>query len=182
MKIDGAREMLIKNNPESALAELEKIKKEAWSTVSDNIKFRIITNIAVADIEMQKIEEGAKLFIEALQYNKEDEKALTNTAYGYVLLNQKKKSLPYIKKAIAKNPANFRSYSVLVQASDQNQSLKNIINLVPEEYRNEPEVSYAFAMYAKDGDNLEDAAKWLEIANSGTEKNQIFRLRKPRSF
>ncbi|NTW26872.1 MAG: hypothetical protein HGA36_00950 [Candidatus Moranbacteria bacterium] len=170
LKIDNARDMLIKNNPESAIEELEKIKKEAWSMAGDMVKFRIVTNIAVAKIQMQKLEEGAKLFIEALQYNKDDEKALANTAYGYVLLDQKEKGHSFIMKAIKKNPANYRSYAILIQTLDPKLSMADIVKLVPEEYRNESEVAYNFAMFAREKDDFEEASRWLEIANDTEEK------------
>lgn len=170
LKIDNARDMLIKNNPESALEELEKIKKDAWSMAGDMVKFRIVTNIAVAKIQMQKLEEGAKLFIEALQYNKDDEKALANTAYGHVLLDQKEEGRIFIEKAIKKNPSNYRSYAILIQTLDTKQSMADIIELVPVKYRNESEIAYNFAMFAREKDDFDEASKWLKIANDTEEK------------
>lgn len=74
-----------------------------------------------------QFQEAANLFIEALQYNPDDEKALCNIALGYLLLEQFEEANTFAKKALAKNPANCHAYSLLLQTLPGTENFEELI-------------------------------------------------------
>src|SRR5581483_3373401 len=83
--LDYSRDLINNLNPKQALEYLEKSKDRIWSNADSLVKFRLLTNIGSAKLAINQEKEAAKLFIEALQYNPGDEKALCNASLGYLL-------------------------------------------------------------------------------------------------
>ena len=173
-ELDYARELLKDNFPKRALTFLTKLKDRIWSQAPSNVRFRILTNIGAANLMLNNNHDAANLFIEALQYNPDDEKALSNTAIAYQILNNSDEAIRYANKVIEKNPANCQAYSVIVQASES-EDFEIIIEKVPECYRNSTEISYAIGLIAIKKNLVTEAKNWLEIAlkNNGTDTFDI---------
>ncbi len=169
-ELDDARDLLRENNPKKALFFLIKLKERIWSQAPPIVKFRILTNIGASKLMLNKYNEAADLFLEASQYNPDDEKALSNTALAYLLLNKFEDAKRFAYKILEKNPANKQAYSIIVQASEED-DLQNIIEKVPDVYRNATEISYAIGVIAARKKMLIEAKKWFEIAleNNGTD-------------
>ncbi len=172
IQIDNARELLHKNNPKSALEVLEELKKLHWSTASNHSKFRILTNIAVAKVEMQQVEEGARIFLEALSYNKDDEKALCNAALAHILLGDDREGRNFVEVALQKNKNNKQVYSLWVYSADEKDTLDKIIGEIPKAFINDPDVAFAIGTLAKERGDIIEAKKWLEIASKWNSENK----------
>lgn len=170
VEIDYARDLIDQHKPASALSYLEPIKDRIWNQTNPSVKFRLLTNIAAAKLEMGDEKEAAKLFIEAFQYNPDEEKALCNIALAYILLNKPKKAEEYVKKVLSKNPASGRTYSMLIQIrSDSSTPIEKIISEIPSEYHDLPEVAYALGTVCRRSQHFQEALDWFERA--GTAKN-----------
>jgi tetratricopeptide (TPR) repeat protein len=164
VKLDVAREKINNNNPVDALKDLEAIKKDYWAIADDAIKFRIITNFAAAESKIGKLDEAAKHFLEARQYNSEDEKALCNAATAYLLQENKKEAMKVVEKALKINPASDRAYSLKVYSTDEKTSIEDIIKEIPSINLNSSTVSYSLGYILKlRGDNS-SAINWLRSA------------------
>ncbi len=163
-ELDDLRDLLNNHNPKQALDRLEKLKNRIWPNANPIVKYRLLTNMGVAKLALNQEQEAAKLFLEALQYNPEDEKALGNTALGYLLLGQLEEAKTFANKVIAKNPASSHAYSIIIQISSDDEKLDDIIAKVPESYRTTPEVAYVIGVLAQNKRNFDEAKKWLEIA------------------
>ncbi len=172
IQIDNARELLHKSNPKSALAALEDLKKIHWSTASNHSKFRILTNIAVAKVEMQQVEEGARIFLEALGYNKDDEKALCNAALAHILLGDDREGRKFVESVLKKNENNKQAYSMWVYSADEKDTLDKVIREIPKAFINDPDVAFAVGTLAKEKGNITEAKKWLEIASKENSENK----------
>lgn len=170
-ELDHARDLIDKHKPASALSYLEPIKDRIWNQTNPSVKFRLLTNIAASKLELGYEKEAAQLFIEALQYNPDEEKALCNVALAYILLYKPEKAETYVEKVLLKNPASARGYSMLIQIrSDSSTSVEKIISEVPSEYHNLPVVAYALATVCRRSQRFKEAVKWLKKA--GVAKNK----------
>lgn len=167
-ELDHSRDLLEAYKPKEALAYLEKLKQRIWAIAPPLVKYRILTNLGSAKIELKQEHDGASLLIEALQYNPDDEKAQCNSALGHMLLGLLQDADQLIKDILVKNPASIRAYSILVQIKG-NDDLKSVIELVPPPYRTSPPVAFAIGQaYRKKGD-LTNSLSWFQTA---VEKDQ----------
>lgn len=161
-QIDSARDLLDSGNIITALKKLEDIKKEKWSNSSANIKYRLLTNIAVAKSKIKEEKEASKLFIEALQYNPDDEKALCNAVTGYLLQENKEEANKIIEKILEKNPASDRGYSLKIYASDDDRTIDEIISEIPKINLESDTVSHSIGFLVRSRGDYETAIDWFE--------------------
>ncbi len=171
-ELNYARDLINKHKSVTALDYLKTLKDRIWNQTNQNIRFRLLTNIAASMLQIGDEKKAAELFIEALQYNPDDEKALCNVALAYILLNAYDKSEKYVKKVLSKNPTSGRAYTILIQIrSDTEIPLKNIINEIPQEYHDLPDIAYALGAVCRRRRHYREAQKYFKKLNS-TEKTQ----------
>jgi tetratricopeptide (TPR) repeat protein len=163
-ELDHSRDLLNNYKPKEALEFLEKLKSRIWSSAQPIVKYRILTNIGSAKLWLDQNQDAARLFIKALQYNPEDEKALCNAALGYMLLGKIEEAKTFANKVLTKNSSSNRAYSIIIQTSLDDEKLEDIISKVPEPYRATKEVAHAIGFLARKRKKLNDSKKWLEIA------------------
>jgi tetratricopeptide (TPR) repeat protein len=162
-ELDYAKKLIDEHKSNTAINYLETIKTRIWEQTSSNIRFRILTNIAAANLQLGQEEKAAKQFIEALQYNPEDEKALCNVALAYILLGNSKSAEEYVKKVFVKNPASGRGYSMLIQIRmDTSTPIKKIVDEIPSEYHDLPDIAYALGSAYRKNHLYEKAIKCFE--------------------
>jgi tetratricopeptide (TPR) repeat protein len=130
-EVDHARDLLNNNNPKKALEYLLKVKDRIWSQAPSIVKYRILTNIGCANLMLNINLDAAKSFLEAFQYNLDDEKALCNKALAHLLLGQLHEAKEHAHCVLEKNPANAQAYCIIIQASRED-DLPSIIDKVPE--------------------------------------------------
>ena len=162
-EIDNARDILKKGSPRTALGILEKLKQRIWTKATPIDRFRILTNMAAAQLVLNEEQEAARLLIEAFQYNPEDERALSNRAFAHFLLSDTRNAEGDAKKILENNPKNTDAYAILVQISTDEGTLKEIIAKVPEDLRETSQIAHAISEIAKQRGNFEEAIKWSEI-------------------
>jgi tetratricopeptide (TPR) repeat protein len=162
-ELDKVRDLLIKHEPKQALELLEDLRGRIWHKSDPIIKFRITTNKAAAKVQMKDEREAGLLYLEALQYNPEDEKALTNAALGHLLLNEHDKALLYAEKVLKRNIANTRAYSIIIQASEDGEKEKKI-NEIPKLLKESPDIAYTIAHVLRKKGRLVEAEEWAECA------------------
>lgn len=164
-RINEATDLLKKHQPETSLSLLKRLKKEKWATASEDLKFSILTNMAAALLAQNKQKEAARLLIQALQYKKEDENALSNCALGYLLLENMEEAVSHAEQALEIHPFNVNAHVVLIHKYSETESLEQVIAEVPGCLHEESQVAYAFSRVAKEHGNLESAREWSEVAN-----------------
>jgi tetratricopeptide (TPR) repeat protein len=168
--IDQANALLDQFKPKTALAQLQALRKDAWDGADQITKWKILTNIGAAKFQLNEDEEAARLFIEAEQYNKDDEKALCNLALAYLLLDKLSKAEQYIDIVLQKNRANERAYALKVRIlSLQNEDFDTIVEQIPEEFRSLQEIAGALGDAAGKYGNLQKSQYWYEIAYKSTD-------------
>lgn len=163
-ELDHSRDLLNNYKPKEALEFLEGLKDRIWSTAPSIVRYRLLTNIGSARLGLNQERDAAQLFIGALQYNPEEEKALSNAALGYLLLGQLEEARAFANRVVEKNPANSRAYSLIIQTFPETDPLEDIVSKIPEPYRTDPEVAYVLGHLARKRDNLYESKRWFDIA------------------
>ncbi|GAG69512.1 unnamed protein product [marine sediment metagenome] len=151
---------------DKALDNLEELKNRIWNNSPDQIKFRILTNIGSANLYINKPQEAAKYFIEAYQYNKDEEKAISNLSLAYFILKEYVKSRDFALKVLQNNPTNYVASSMLIQSQIQlgEKNLEEVVKNIPNEVKNSSEVYSMLSFQAYEQNDIESAKKYGEIA------------------
>jgi len=172
LEIDYSRELLNNYKPKSALEYLEKIKNRIWSNASEKIKFRILTNLGSARFHLNENQKAADFFIEAFQYNKDDEKALSNKSLAYLLQDRKSEARQCAEKVIEKNPANTSAYLILIESIEETEDISEALKKIPQHYQKSSDVALTIAKYYGNKNDLNNERKWIEIVlHSDEEKS-----------
>ena len=169
-EIDNVRKLL-NNKPTTAIELLETLKERIWTNASDNLRFNILTNMAAAQFALNNEQDAAKLLLQAFQYDSEDEKALSNRALAHLLLGETEYAAGYAKQTLEKNPANTDAYVILVGISEEEETLDEVIDKVPDYLHDSPQIAYAISDLAKQRENFEAAKRWGEIMLSQDQGN-----------
>ena len=170
-EIDNARNLLKSHKPKTALELLENLKKRTWKDASDDRKFSILTNMAAAQFALNNEEEAAKLLLQAFDFNREDEKALSNRALAHLLLGETEYAADYAKQTREKNSSNTDAYVILIGISAEEEPLDEVIAKVPDYLHDSPQIAYAISELAKQRENFEAAKRWGEIMVSQDQEN-----------
>ena len=163
LQIDNARDLIKKGRPISALDLLEDLKQRIWTNDCPVVKFRILTNMAAAQLALNKEREAAMLVLKAFQYNPKDETALSNRALAHLLLGELEKAANFAEKTLEQNSTDTNAYVVLVRISTDEERLEEVIAKVPEYLRDTPQIAHAISEIARQHRDFEEAIKWGEI-------------------
>lgn len=163
-ELDHAKDLLDKLKPKEALDLLLDLEERAIHSTNRIVRFRLLTNKAAAKAALGEEREAGELFIEAHQFNPDDEKAICNRALGHLLLGQHKEANELVNAVIQRNPASRRAYELMVYCTRDPASLDQIIQRIPHSIRKTDGVAYAISQVARRGGNFEIAIHWLEVA------------------
>lgn len=168
-QIDGYRDLLNQGKPLTALNFLESLKSTVWETVSDRIKFRIITNIGSAKLHIskEKEQEAIEHFFEAIQYQPEDKIALANVALAHLLKGEVSQAVEAAKEALAKNPENTEAASYLIQAHIKDANIDNPVTLISEAIRESSSVDIACINFYR----MREDTRWVDIAKAAAKRH-----------
>ncbi len=172
-ELNHVKSLLNSFEVDKALANLEELKNRIWNNSSDQIKFRILTNIGSAKLYINKPQEAAKYFIEAYQYNKGEEKAISNLSLAYFVLKDFVKSRNFALKVLQNNPTNYVAFSMLIQSQIQlgEKNLEEVVKTIPNEVKDSSEVYSMLSFQAYKQNDIESAKKYGEIALGLDKKN-----------
>ena len=158
-QLEPIEENLKNKNPTEALESIQKLEKRIWNKSSSNVKYDLLKLKASAHLSLNKYEEAGTLFLQAYQYNSEDEKATVNASFGYLLLGDKSNSREFASKTLEKNPVNAQAYSILIQTgSDED------VEKVPPYLKENQDIAYALGGHFYKKKDLYEARKWLEVS------------------
>jgi len=163
-ELDNARDLINNNKPSTALIILEDLKKRVWNKTTDKlVKFRILTNIGASKLALDQETEACKLFLEALQYSPDDEKALANVSLAYLLSGDSAQAITFSLKTLDKNPSNPQALSVFLQAADKKKR-DSFLDKLSSTLKNSPEVYFSLGFVEQKNNNYEQAIPYLRKA------------------
>jgi tetratricopeptide (TPR) repeat protein len=170
-RIEYACKLIEQGQPKQALQYLTDLKTKLWHKADSIIKYRLLANIGMAKLALDQIDEAAAAFLEARQYNSEDEKALALAAMGYVLQGGYTQAEELIQIVLQKNPANAIAHSLRVQMAPTTDSIESVLDRVPSPYRNNPDVMVALGQAALERKLYTKAEEWFQAAINKGEGN-----------
>jgi tetratricopeptide (TPR) repeat protein len=93
-RVDEARTLIQRGKVISARSILERLRSETTNQfLSDNLRFRIATNLGACALELEDFETAKAEFQRALEYQPDNPKALTNAALAAILSGNLEKAL-----------------------------------------------------------------------------------------
>ena len=186
--IKQGRKLINKGEFQEAIEYFFDIKEEVWHQNNNNLRYLILANIGLAHLGLENLKEAADNFLEALQYNEDDEKALALTAMGYEIQGNYEEAETLIQKVLNKNPGNALAHSIRIRMCPNTLSLEAVKKTVPEYYHDKVEVLAALGNAAIDRENYAQAEIWfkqaIDLAESDTKQIKsglAFALLKPYS-
>lgn len=162
--IDQCREWINHNRPQQALDALSRIKEKYWERATDRTKFRILTNIAAANLNLGEIKKAMEGFFAAIEFDPNDEKGLCNISLAYLLVGQDTEAFAAAQRAIKAFPESVGGFSLLVAASTSNADVSDPKTLVPDRFWATPEIAYAFGRFYSQREEGEAFREWMEKA------------------
>ncbi len=163
-EIDEARDCLDKRDYQIAKLLLQRIKVRSWDKLNARHKFRLLTNLAVVESSADNHKEAAELCLEAKQHQPTDELALTNEAYGYLMLGQRERAFELANKLREEFPRSARVLGAFIQSAPDSMALKSLEESVPQDLRDKDEVAVALTQRALDSDELQKAEGFIRAA------------------
>ena len=175
-RIDYARTLINQGQFNQAVQYLEALRTELWYQADSILKYRLLANLGMAKLGLDEISDAAAKFVEALQYNPEDDKALAQAAMGYVFQNNYNSAEEFINKALQKNPANALAYSLRIQIAPASESIESVLEQIPPAYHDSPDVLVALGEAALRRGLYDKAEEWWQAAlnsNDGSSMDSV---------
>lgn len=158
-ELEYIREQIKDKKPTDALKLIQKLKQRIWDCSSANVKYSILRLEASANLLLNNFTGAGRNLIAAKQYSFQDEKAIVNEAFGYLLCGDKEKSRFLALEVLAKNFTNPQAHSILIQIG-----FEEDIRQVPSYLKEDQNIAYALGNHYYKQGNLNEAEKWLELS------------------
>ncbi len=163
-RVDDVKQFMSRNDFDGAIVYLEGLKKEFWHQTDNLLKYRILANIGLAWLGLNEIKESAKNFLEAFQYNPDNDKAITYAAMGYFFQEEEEKAKKLVNQALQKNPANALAHSLCIRIASITESIDSILNIIPSAYHEDTDVLIALGTASLDRKLHEKAIDYWQTA------------------
>ena len=163
-RIDHAKILINQGQFNYAVQYLEELKVELWSRLDNILKYRLLSNFGVAKLGLDEISDAAASFIEAVQYNPEDDTAIAYAAMGYCFQRDYTNAENLVDKALQKNPANVLAYSLCIRIYPITESIESVLGKIPPPYRESLDVLIALGEAALNRKLYNKAEEWLQKA------------------
>lgn len=158
------------NNQKVAIKLYKDLKEKNWEHFSGLEKYKLTGNVGICLLDLEKDKEAAQYFIEAITYDPKNERGWGLAALGHAILGQKLDSHKFIEKLITKNPNNITAYVALIAINKGELSISRLLAKIPNEVRENSEISFALGMEARNIGDFESAIYWLQNSVDLAEK------------
>lgn len=163
-RLNHARELIQDGKLTSAIQYLENLREELWCNANNLLKYRILTNLGIAKSGLGETNEAAIHYIEARQYNSEDDIALAHAARGYEFQEDYANAEKLALQALQKNDSNTIAHALLIKIAPVSESMESLEEKTPPAYRRSTDVLIALGVAAVYRNSLDEAEKWWEAA------------------
>lgn len=163
-ELKNSRQFIKSYKPLTAFNLLNELKNYFWDNIADSNRYRILLNLGIINNILENYTEASNLFLEALNYNRNDDEALSYYAFGCLLINDLDKAKKYAYNSLKKNPSNLKAYTVIITSSSTEETLKKVISKVPPQYHDDHDVALAIGYFAWLKNDIHEAEKWFRTA------------------
>lgn len=154
-----------------ALKFYDKLIIEKFDSGNNLFKYKLLVSKGFSLLDLIRNKEAAKLFIEALQYNPDNDRSLAFASLGYYLIDRIKDAENYANKSLEKNPLNENSYTTLINIWSSKMSISEIEARIPKELIDSKQISYQMGRIHYINGDLKNAERCHRNA-LGKEKDQ----------
>ncbi len=164
MEIESIIKLRDTNSQKAAIKLYNELREKNWEKLNGLEKYKLTGNIGICLLDLDRDTEAAEHFIEAINYDPENERGWGLAALGHAILGQKQDSHEYIDKLLAKNPDNLTAYVALISIYRNQIEFSEIISKIPERLLDTLEISYALGTTANGMKDYDNAIYWLQNA------------------
>lgn len=164
VELNYARKLVNEAKPQQALAYLSSCWERMWNDAKAAVRYRLLHYKGCTNCLLENSTEAGRLFVEAVQYNPDDDMALAFAALGALMLEDNENAARYASQALARNPSNGKAYATLVHTLDESLPFETLVETVPEAYRRLPEAANALANLARSKGLMPEAEQWCRLA------------------
>lgn len=144
-EIDAARDLLHSGDPQVALISLRRVESRLPVSGLERIRFRIKANIGLCYHDLDDDVAACIAFEEAYAALPNDPKAIAFRAFGLLLSKEWTTLQLFAQHHLASDPSNLQLAGYYVQGAQFDDSVQDLLLLVPEELRMAPEIRVAVA-------------------------------------
>ncbi|MBB6271901.1 tetratricopeptide (TPR) repeat protein [Pedobacter cryoconitis] len=174
-ELDEIFEYKSKGQQRTCLVLFAKFKEKNWDKLSDHDKYRLYALMGLCHIDLMENEEASKLFLEGLEYQPDNPKAINFAIIGYNILGDFEASKTLIEKGLEIDPNNVGIIASMIR-SDQNRTLEELLASIPNELHNNPEIAFNIALSCNKKGNYEDSITWAKISLKNT-KDSFYEIK-----
>jgi len=160
-EIENAARLLNENQPLEALILLERLWEQYKHVMTGHQKYRTRANMGHAYDRLDQRQRAAECFLEAKQFDPENEKARAREALAYLYLGSTKKAYQLAKDLLEDFPEERLSRAVLVRSVRHEITFDKVEQMVPEHQRNDPEIAMSLGEVAMCKGHYEIAEKYI---------------------
>ena len=166
-EIDGYRDLLRNGKPRTARPLLEALKTRVWESASARVRFRIVTNIGAACLELGEEELAANAFLEATGYDFTDRVGMANVALAHILRAEVEQAIAAADAALQQDPGNAAAAGYLISGHLGDPGISDPFSLVPDGLHESAEVqASAINFLCQRGDT-----GWHDLARQSAKKH-----------
>ena len=141
---------LMQSEPRTALDLFTKFRERLAPHTTNNIRFRVATNIAACELALGKDDHAAKGLIAACDLAPDNPKAIANKAFGFFLLGDRSTSKALAEEGLRTQPDNAALAACLIRNLIHEDRAEDPLSLVPAASRETPEVAGAYVIWLKE--------------------------------
>jgi tetratricopeptide (TPR) repeat protein len=160
-ELDQCREWLKAFKCREAIQQLERLKAKHWQKATNRTRFRIVSNIAAAHLILGDNEKAANGYLEAYQYDANDEISLCNVSLAHLINGDTSESVRFALKAVEKYPESSRGYSSLLAVLSEDPKLTDPTPHIPQVMLKNADVLYALGRFFIKKQQFKKALEYL---------------------
>ncbi len=146
---------------------LERLSEQHWDELSSTERFQLLTRLGVVRLAESAPGEAAALFLKAKPLQPDDEKALTNEAFAYLLRGESTRAHQLASELRKGFPHSVQLAAIWVNSAAPDKNPDELIHALDAYLISEAEIAVALAArFAQQGD-AERAESFLKGARSG---------------
>lgn len=154
---------------QTALDALKKFKKEKWNSISAELQFKVLANLASILFDLDRRKDAAAFLIQLEQVDFVSEDSLAYLCLAYSITGEKEKFDKISEKGELKNSENVNFWVAFIHMNRESISPKEIESSIPEKVLRKAEILFTLGELYVDIEDLEHGFKMMDLSvtNSG---------------
>ncbi|HYC37288.1 MAG TPA: hypothetical protein VEC19_12750 [Usitatibacter sp.] len=163
-QIDEYRRYLDHYKPSEAFSGLSKLKERVWERVSGFTRWRLLANMAAAQIRLGEFALASQLYLDAWQADPDTEKALANRIVAYQLRGEWRAALEAAREALERYPNSGSLHALSIRTRSEGRLAPPSFDQIPQEVRSHPDVLVEMGRHHASVSENRDAQRLFMLA------------------